>query len=114
MPVLENVLIRVKTRLKDENPDDEIIQDLVYTAIDRINLRVGDLILHPSLESIAVDISVKYFRRLYFEGLKDETADNMRTSFDDIMSEYNPEFSAYVRMKESEEHDGGKRVIRFL
>lgn len=96
------VLDRVKTRLKFDEvlPDDAFLSELCQTVTDRIYLRVG---LIPAgtdppaaLASIAVDASIKLYRRQYHEGINSEGAEGLSTSFvDDILSEYELEFEAY-------------------
>lgn len=99
--MIDDILRRVKLRLVDvTEPNEDNLRELVTSAIDRVNLRVGDDTLSSKLSTIAVDVSVKMYRRLYFEGISSENADTLSTSFvDNILDEYSAEFSAYVESK---------------
>ncbi|HHD5850813.1 TPA: hypothetical protein ACNYWL_001806, partial [Streptococcus pyogenes] len=63
------IIDRVRVRLADETSlKEELLEELTQTAIDRINLKVGDVVFNPLFNSIAVDVVVKLYRRMYFEG----------------------------------------------
>lgn len=112
---METIRARVLTRLSSDNVQPEIglIDELIQTAIDRINLRVGDIILNPLLYSIAVEVVIKMYRRVYFEGIKNETADGFRVDYiEDILKEYEVDFNKYISSKDGE--DDGRTFIKFL
>ena len=114
---MNELFARVKVRLKntDEPLHDDVLTELLTTAVDRINLRVGDLVLNPLLNSIAVDLTVKMYRRLYFEGIESEKADTLTITFvDDLLKEYDAELSAYVRAKKEDEEDITEYGIKFI
>lgn len=101
---------RLKIRLPDASED--VLGELLQTAVDRILLRVREDVLPPVLDSIAVDATVKLYRRLYFEGIQTEKADTLNTTFfEDILAEYDHELHAYMEKRDSE---STKRVVRFL
>ena len=105
------IINRVKTRFRGEEVDDELLQELVVTAKDRIKLRVGVDEFPPALDSIAVDVTVKAYRRKYFEGVSSENADSISTTFvEDILKEYSIELDAWKEKNES----GGKTMVKFL
>jgi len=93
------ILERVKIRLDGEDLKDPLIEELVQTAKDRILLRVGlsgaDE-FPAALETIAVEVTVKAWRRQYYEGITSESADTINTSFvEDILAEYAQELSSW-------------------
>lgn len=91
---------RVKARLLGEKVADEVLEELIWTAKDRVGLRVGEDTYPTKLDSITVEIVVKMYRRLYFEGLVSEGAGGLNQSFiQDIMAEYDNEFSQYMKKK---------------
>ena len=111
------LLNRVITRLSSTNDtlDDNLLIELISTATDRINLRVGDIVLNPLLNSIVVDVVVKMYRRIYYEGISSESADTLNVSFvEDVLKEYDEELSAYKRQKEKADEDLTAGRIRFL
>ena len=100
---MDELLVRVMVRLKNsaEPLEDDVLMELLITAVDRINLRVGDLFLSPLLNSIAVDLTVKMYRKLYFEGIQSEKADTLTVTFvDDLLKEYEVELSSYIAGKD--------------
>lgn len=101
---------RLKIRLPDAPGD--ILGELLQTAVDRILLRIGEDVLPPVLDSIAVDATVKLYRRIHFEGIESEKADTLNTTFfEDILAEYDHELHAYMEKRDAE---SAKRVVRFL
>lgn len=108
------LLDRVKDRLEDEAnvPEEEQealnrrLSDYIRTISDRICLRVGAPVLPQSLESVAVDASVKMYRRFCYEGISSENDGGVTASFvEDVLNEYAQEFAAYNRLQ---------RKVRFL
>ena len=103
------MLERVKTRLKPDEPDDDLLEELLTTAKDRIKLRVGEQDFPTDLETIAVEVTVKAYRRQFFEGIASENVSAVNTSFvSDILSEYSSELDMWL------DRQGQKRVVRFL
>lgn len=107
--MIDRLLARVKVRLKGDIFEDALLTELIVTATDRITLRVEDLTFPQRLDSIAVDVVVKMFRRLYHEGIEAEKADTLSTTFiNSVMNEYDAEFESYIRSK------SGPKGVRFL
>ena len=107
------LLDRIKVRLPEEN-DDTLLNELITTATDRICLRLGADELPSIFESICVEVVVKAYRRIYYEGLQYEGSGGMQANFvADILSEYDSEFSAYLERKKKEDV-AQKKVVRFL
>lgn len=91
---------RLKARLQGEDVSDELLNEVINTAKDRVTLRVGDKTYPSSLDSITVELALKMYRRLYFEGLASESVDGISQSFiQDIMQEYEAEFKQYIKSK---------------
>ncbi len=108
------IIERVKLRLQDETYSDDQLQEYIKSATDRIMLRIGEADELPkALETIAVDITVKLFRRKYYEGIKSEGADTLRVAFiDDILKEYEDDFKRYRNSKAT--GNDKPRKLRFL
>lgn len=108
--IAERVRIRLIDSEKEINPN--LLYELVDTAIDRINLNVGDTEFNPIFNSIAVDVAVKMYRRLYHEGIESENADTISTKFiSDILAEYKDELVSY---KKDRLAIAQKAKVRFL
>jgi hypothetical protein len=110
---MATVIDRARVRLDGEPVTEPLLEDLVQTAEDRIKLRAGvdfSKPLPPALESIAVEVTVKMWRRRYYEGLTSENADAISTSFaDDILKEYDAEIEQWKSSGE-----GTERLVRFI
>lgn len=107
------VLDRVKLRLPEAN-DDTMLEELIQTATDRINLRVKQHTFPTVLESILVEIVVKMYRRKYYEGISSESADTLNVSFyEDIFAEYEGEFNNWIKMND-EDTGNNKLKVRFI
>lgn len=107
--MIDAVLSRIKIRLTAESYDEAVLGELAQTTLDRLSIRLGvnEDTFPSSFYSIAVDATVKSFRRLYYEGITSEGVANLSTSFvDDILSEYACEIELYRK-----EHG---EVVRFL
>jgi len=93
-----NILERIKLRLKDEEISDELLNELVATSIDRLTLRLEVEQVPQKFNSIIVDIAIKMYRKLYFEGISSENVEGISTNFvDDILAEYRDEIDSYKR-----------------
>lgn len=92
---------RARVRLMDDSVSDDMLNEYVQTATDRICLRLGVDEVPKLFESVAVDVIVKMHRRSFYEGISSESADTITTSFvDDLLDEYDGEFQTYKdRMK---------------
>ncbi|MCK1246236.1 phage head-tail connector protein [Streptococcus uberis] len=109
------ILERVKIRMPDvDTQDDALLQELIQSATDRVNLRVGDSALSTKLETVVVEVTVKMYRRLFYEGITSEKADTITTNFvDDILKEYEVDLMNYLAEKIKAETSADK-VVRFL
>lgn len=109
------LLDRVKIRLLPDEPADNLLNELLATAKDRVCLRLGAEQLPSLFHSIVVELTVKLYRRLYFEGIKSESADTLNTHFfEDLLAEYDPDFRRYLIQKEKEETEAKKGRLSFL
>lgn len=108
MSIKDRVLVRIpeiNTRLLDE---------LITTSTDRINLRLGLTSLPPELESVAVEVVCAMHNRKYHEGIKSEGVDTFSISFvDDILKEYEKDFQMYLELKNKQDN-ANRGVLRFL
>ena len=103
---------RVKVRIP--NIKEDLLNEFVKTATDRINLRLGINEFPDELESIAVEVVCAMYNRKYHAGIKNEQADTFSVSFvDDILQEYEPDFQRFLEMKEKEKNKY-RGVVRFL
>lgn len=112
------LLERVQVRLAGEPDADkgESLRELCDLASVRICLRVREPTLPALLEPIAADVVVKLWRRWNYEGITSESVSEsggtLSTSFvEDVLAEYDDEFSAYVDQQKA---DSGRKKIRFL
>lgn len=111
--VAERVKIRLPELGKEKNG--ALLQELVLTAQDRINLRIGEETLPSAFQSIAVEVVVRVYNRLRYEGLESEDVDNtFRVRLiKDILADYEADFVNYANVKNrTEDPDNG--VLRFL
>lgn len=91
-----DLVARIKSRVKDENADDNTLLEIAQTVADRVCLRLGVNEVPALFNSIVVDASIKLYRRTYYEGISSEGDDGITTSFvNDILEEYNAEFEQY-------------------
>ena len=108
------VLERIQVRIPEANNTPDLFNELIQTAVDRINLRVKRLEFPKALESILVEIVIKMYRRIYYEGISVEWADTIKTEFvDDIFMEYDGEFENWIAMNDGEESND-KLKVRFI
>lgn len=110
MAVKERVLVR-----KPE-ANEILIEELIVTAQDRINLRLGLTILPVELESVAVEVVCAMYNKSQAsnEGIKSENVDTFSVTFvDDILAEYETDFNRYLTMKDKQDNIN-RGVMRFL
>ena len=106
------VLERVKVRIPEAKSD--ILEELVSSATDRILLRIGKDELPAKLETIAVEIVTKMYRRMMYEGISSESADTLNVTFiDDIFAEYEEEFKRWMAL-DDEAEGKNKLKVRFI
>lgn len=106
------VLERVKVRIPEAKSD--ILEELVSSAADRILLRIGKDELPDKLETIAVEIVTKMYRKMYYEGISSESADTLTVSFvEDIFAEYEEEFKRWMEL-DDEAEGKNKLKVRFI
>lgn len=92
----------------EEAPRTDVLEELLTTVTDRICLRLGADSLPLVMESIAVEATLKAYRRQYYEGIDKESIDGVSVSFiGDVLSEYSAEFDSYLSNKRN-------KVVRFL
>ena len=106
------VLERVKVRIPEAKSD--ILEELVSSATDRILLRIGKDELPAKLETIAVEIVTKMYRKIYYEGISSESADTLNVTFvEDIFAEYEEEFKRWMELDDDIEGKN-KLKVRFI
>ena len=104
MTLLERVQIRLQDEPKAENTPQ--LLELCDIASLRICLRVREATLPEMLEPIAAEVVVKLFRRWNYEGISSEGADTISTTFvEDVLAEYEDEFTAYRETKAAENYN---------
>lgn len=106
------IIDRVKIRIPEAK--DGVLEELIISATDRILLRIGKDELPQKLETIAVEIVTKMYRRMLYEGISSESADTLNVTFiDDIFAEYDEEFEKWL--KRSDEDEGKNKLkVRFI
>ena len=106
------VLERVKVRIPEAKSD--ILEELVYSATDRILLRIGKDELPAKLETIAVEIVTKMYRKMYYEGISSESADTLNVTYvEDIFAEYEEEIKRWMELDDDIEGKN-KLKVRFI
>lgn len=106
------IIDRVKVRIPEAK--DAVIGELIVSATDRILLRIDKDELPQKLETIAVEIVTKMYRRMMYEGISSESADTLNVSFiEDIFSEYEEEFQRWIKL-DDETEGKNKLKVRFI
>ena len=106
------VLERVKVRIPEAKSD--ILEELVSSATDRILRRIGKDELPAKLETIAVEIVTKMYRKMYYEGISSESADTLNVTFvEDIFAEYEEEIKRWMELDDDIEGKN-KLKVRFI
>jgi hypothetical protein len=106
------IIDRVKIRIPEAK--DNVLEELITSAADRILLRIGKDALPTKLETIAVEIVTKMYRKLYYEGITSESADTLTVSFvEDIFAEYEEEFDRWLKL-DDEAEGRNKLKVRFI
>lgn len=106
------VLERVKVRIPEAK--EGVLEELIISATDRVLLRVGKDELPVKLETIAVEIVTKMYRRMMYEGISSESADTLNVTFiDDIFAEYEEEFQRWMKL-DDEAEGKNKLKVRFI
>jgi len=111
--VAERVKIRLPELAKDKNG--ALLQELVQSAQDRINLRIGEETLPSVFQSIAVEVVIRTYNRLRYEGLDSEGVDSTFSVklIKDILADYETDFLNYINVKQRTENPE-YGVLRFL
>jgi hypothetical protein len=115
MTTLEDITKRIEVRMTGETYDKTVIGELAQTVLDRLCIRLGVTsdTFPSSFVSIAVDASVKLYRRRFYEGISSENVSNLSDSFvEDILNEYSEEISTF--RNNSTNGIGSGKVVRFL
>lgn len=106
------VLERVKVRIPEAK--EGVLEELITSATDRILLRIGKDELPAKLETIAVEIVTKMYRKMYYEGITSESADTLTVSFvENIFAEYEEEFERWMKL-DDEAEGKNKLKVRFI
>lgn len=106
------IIDRVKVRIPEAK--DAVLGELIISATDRILLRIDKNELPQKLETIAVEIVTKMYRRMMYEGISSESADTLNVSFiEDIFSEYEEEFQRWIKL-DDETEGKNKLKVRFI
>ena len=106
------IIDRVKIRIPEAK--DDVLEELIISGTDRILIRIDKDELPTRLETIAVEIVTKMYRRMMYEGISSESADTLNVSFiEDIFAEYEEEFEKWL--KRSDEDEGKNKLkVRFI
>ncbi len=106
------LLERVQIRLQDEPKAENTLQLLLrYCKLANLLVSAREM-LPEMLEPIAAEVVVKLFRRWNYEGIRSEGADTISTTFvEDVLAEYEDEFTAYRETKAAE---NGSGTVYFL
>ena len=106
------VLERVKVRIPEAK--EGVLEEFVTSATDRILLRIGKDELPAKLETIAVEIVTKMYRKMYYEGISSESADTLNVTFvEDIFAEYEEEIKRWIAL-DDEAEGKNKLKVRFI
>ena len=106
------VLERVKVRIPEAK--EGVLEELIISATDRILLRIGKDELPDKLETIAVEIVTKMYRRMMYEGISSESADALNVTFiDDRFAEYEEEVQRWIKL-DDEAEGKNKLKVRFI
>lgn len=106
------IIDRVKVRIPEAK--NNVLEELITSATDRILLRIGKDTLPTKLETIAVEIVTKMYRRMLYEGISSESADALNVSFiEDIFAEYEEEFQRWIKL-DDEAEGKNKLKVRFI
>lgn len=109
---MEELLIRLRTRLPNTELTDNDLLEYLSTIKDRLCLRLGAEDLPPLFGSVCVDATVKMIRRIYYEGISSEGVANISTSFvDDILAEYASEIGDWKATQA--ESGNSSKVVNF-
>lgn len=111
---MDDIIDRVRMRLRELNVSDDLLSEYISTVSDRLCLRLGKDTLPTPFESVCVDAVIKMYRRTYYEGISTEGVESISTSFvDDILNEYAPEIAMW-KERQANEGAGSGKVVRFL
>lgn len=115
--MIDEVKSRIYTRLTGEAYTEAVVDEVAQCVLDRLALRLGladSDSLPTALYSVAVDASVKAYRRRYYEGIASESEGGLSTAFvDDILAEYADDIAGYLAAADAGDLSG-VGVVRFL
>ena len=107
-----SVIERVKVRIPEAK--EGVREELVTSATDRILLCNGKDEQPTKIETIAVEILTKMYRKMYYEGITSESADTLTVSFvENIFAEYEEEFKRWMELDDDIEGKN-KLKVRFI
>lgn len=107
-----------RLRIRKPNLDENLANEFIKTAKDRILLRVGisKSIFPAELESICVEVVSAMYNQheSNHEGVESESVDVFSIKFvNNLLDQYNQELHEYKRLLEKEE-DENRYKVRFL
>ncbi|MGY3766836.1 phage head-tail connector protein [Vagococcus vulneris] len=110
MSTHEDIKKRVKVR--ESKISDELLDEYLTTALDRIKLYTGINDLPIEFNSIIVDVVLAMYRRKYYEGIEQEKADVFSVKFiNNILSQFDREFQNYKRKKAEELNNLSGKIV---
>jgi len=113
---VNNMAIKDRVLIRKPEINLALLDELILTATDRINLRLGVTILPTELESIVVEVVCAMYNKSQAnnEGIKSENVDTFSVTFvDDILAEYETDLNRYLEMKNKQDNVN-RGVLRFL
>ncbi len=114
--MVSDMAIKDRVLIRKPGINEILIDELIRTALDRINLRLGVTVLPIELESIAVEVVCAMCNKSQAnnEGIKSENVDTFSVTFvDDILAEYETDFNRYLEIKNKQDNVN-RGVLRFL
>lgn len=105
--MITNESLEERAKIRIPEVEQEILEDLTQSAVDKITLRIGEDEVPVQLASATVDLICAMYNRLSFEGLKREDVDNtFRVELaDSLMEPYEDEIYYYIRNREQNDEE---------
>lgn len=108
----ETIAARVLVREPELSNKNDLLDEYVATAIDRILLYAALKEFPEALNSIAVEVVLAMYRRKYHEGIASEGVDVMSVTFlDSVLSEYDREFSNYKKSLDDDDNQNAGKLV---
>lgn len=116
--MIDTISTRIAARMTGETYDHTVMDELAQTMLDRLCIRLGvqESNFPKLFYSVAVDATVKAWRRRYYEGISSENVSEMSTSFvEDVLSEYDDEIASYLEgLSTDDDEDTTGKLVVFL